>query len=361
MADVTELQGGKVNITPDSLNKSYIKYRKELITIPTRSLSLMLPYVTIRPGVRYKEVIGQLDGDAQLRPYNKFAIDRNDVDIAGRELQTYLGSVVKQFDPNSVIESIYGSDTVQGDGLKGVPVTALVFAYLLKKIGENLFNVVFTAERDDNGDKTKDLFNGFRTIAKMEIADGKISEDKGNLHYFSKITPENAIDVFEEFVLSSNSKLLEQQNLNLLCSPTAEVYYKMAYRERFGSLKYNDKFDKQTLDIAKNVNIVALPNVPDDFLQLSTKKNVQIGLCTNAPECNFQVNKSLVSHFLLDFVGTMFFGTQYESISPEFLHIGMLKESSSPNTPSQGGTEQGGQEGAGNTQASEGGTNGSGE
>lgn len=292
----------------------------------------MLPYVTLRPGIRYKEVIGQLDGDAELRPYNKFAIDRKDVTIAGRELQTYLGSVVKQFDPNSVVESIYGSDTVQGEGLKGVPITVLVFSYLLKQIGENLFNAVFTAKRNDTGDKTKDLFDGFQTIVKNEIADNHISESKGNLHYFEKITQENAIDVFEDFILSANKKLLEQQDLNLLCSPAAEVYYKMAYRERFGSLKYNDKFDKNTLDIAKNVNIVSLPNVPDDFLQLSTKKNVQIGICTNAKECKFEIRDSLVSHFLLDFVGTMFFGTQYESISPEFLHVGLLKTSTGGST-----------------------------
>lgn len=339
MPDTSALEGGKVNITPESLNKSFIKYRKELITIPRRSLSVMLPYVTVRTGIRYKEMIGQLDGDAQLRPYDKFDIDREDVNIAGRELQTYLGSVVKQFDPNSVVDSIYGSDTVQGEGLKGVPITALVFAYLLKRIGEHLFECVFTAERNDAGKTTKDLFDGLMTIAKSEITKGTISEEKGNLSYFEKITQENALDVFEGFVQSANDKLLEQQNLNLLCHPTAAMYYKMAYRERYGQLNYNNKFDKTSLDIAPNVSIIPLPNVPQDFMQLSTKKNVQIGICTNAPECKFEINKSLVSHFLLDFVGTMFFGTQYESISPEFLHIGMVK--STVSNPPQGGSGQG--------------------
>lgn len=53
---------GEVKITPDSLNKSFVKYRKELLMMPVYGLKNILPYVTIRKGVRYKEVVGQLEG-----------------------------------------------------------------------------------------------------------------------------------------------------------------------------------------------------------------------------------------------------------------------------------------------------------
>lgn len=340
MAGTTETNSGAVKITPDSLAKSYVKYRKELITIPQRSLSIMLPYVTLRPGIRYKEVVGQMDGDIELAPYNPIDTQDADTTINARELETFLGDVVKPFDPNSVVQSIYGSDTVQGEGLKNVPITALVFAFLLKKLGDKLLNAVFTAVRNPKGKTTKDLFNGYQTIVKSEIANGAISEDKGNLHYFDKINADNAIDVFEEFVQSANDKLVEQDGLNLLCSRKAMQYYNIAYRDRFGSLPYNTKFEKPTLDIAPNIKLVDLPNVPIDFMQLSSKKNVQMGICTNTPDCKFEVNKSLKSHFWLDFVGTMFFGVQYESISPEFLHIGMQKTTAS-NPPQGGDTQEG--------------------
>lgn len=126
-------EGSTIQITPDSLNTSYAKYRKDLIQMPTRALDEVAKYMSRRLGVRGKETVGELNGDMQIGPYSLTRVDENGVTITGRTLETYLGSGVKPFEPNAVRESIYGSNVFQGDALKNQPITKLVGAYLFAK------------------------------------------------------------------------------------------------------------------------------------------------------------------------------------------------------------------------------------
>lgn len=313
---------GSVQITPESLAKSFVKYRKDLIVMPMYGLNKILPFLTLRTGVRYQEVVGELTGDMQLGPYHITRRDDNDVKIVGRILQTYLGSAIKGFDPNSVVESIYGSSIVQGEGLKNVPITKAVWAYLLGKLGEHLYNEMFTAVRSDNGTTTHDLFNGYQTIVKKEIHDEKMTSAIGNLHAISAITAENAVDVIEEFYDAADEKLKDQKT-TLLCSNAIKRKYEYAYRTQYGHLPYNNEFKKVYLDGEDNCRLVGLGNVPDNFLMMTPKQNLLAGIATEGPGVTFECKDSLTSHFLLDFVATMFFGVQFESINKEKLLIGM--------------------------------------
>ena len=79
-----------VNITPEALAESAIKYRKELLKMPVLALDKSLPFMTLRPGVRYKEIVGELGGDIQLGPYSDSRVDQSDVTVKGRTLETFL-------------------------------------------------------------------------------------------------------------------------------------------------------------------------------------------------------------------------------------------------------------------------------
>lgn len=313
---------GSVQITPESLAKSFVKYRKDLIVMPMYGLNKILPFLTLRTGVRYQEVVGELTGDMELHPYHITKRDDEDMKIVGRILQTYLGSAIKGFDPNSVLESIYGSNVVQGEGLKNVPITKAVWTYLLGKLGEHLYETMFTAVRKDDGSKTKDLFNGYKTIVGTEIKAGAISEDLGNLHVIEAITNENAVDVIEGFFDAAHEKLKDEKT-TLLCSNSIKRKYEYAYRTQYGHLPYNNEFKKVYLDGEDNCRLVGLGNVPDNYLQMTTRQNLLAGIATDGAGVTFKCEKSLTSHFLLDFVATMFFGVQFESINKEKLLIGM--------------------------------------
>ena len=313
-----------VNITPQSLSQSAVKYRKELLKMPLFSMSKLLPYVTLRTGVRYKEIVGELSGDMQMAPYKVRRHDDNDVDIKGRELEVYFGNCVKGFNPNSVVQSLYGADIVKGEGLKNVPITLQVLTYLMGKMGENLYNESFTAVRDATGDTTHDLFNGLKTIAAAEITGGGLAANKGNLvANMTAPTQSTVISFFEDFVDAADEKLKGQKSF-LLCHPKWKRMYERAYREEFGPLRYNNEFNTLSLDGEPNVEIVGLSCVPEDFLQLSTKENVLFGTNLESDQSSVLVEKALDSHFLLDFVAAMFWGCQYESLSKERLLIGTI-------------------------------------
>jgi len=45
-------------------------------------------------------------------------------------------------------------------------------------------------------------------------------------------------------------------------------------------------------------------------------------LATEGDKCSFDVAENKLSHFLVDFVATMYFGAQFESISKERFLVG---------------------------------------
>lgn len=312
---------GEVQITPESLNKSFVKYRKELMMMPVYGLRNILPYVTLHQGIRYKETVGQLDGDMQLRPYSPKQIDTEDVKINGRELETFFGSCIKAFDPNSVVQSIYGSNIVQGDGLKNVPITKAVCTFLMGKLGEHLYDTIFTAKRNASGSTTAELYNGFKTIADQEILDGNITTAKQNLVNIDAITQENAEDMVNEIYTAMHNKLKDQETI-MYMSNDNKLLYERSYQDNHGSLPYNQQFKKTFVEGSDGrCTIVGISCVPKDFIMVTPKRNAIVGVATSGSQVIFGVEKSLVSHFWLDFVATMFFGVQFDTISPEMLLI----------------------------------------
>lgn len=310
-----------INITPDELKTSFAKYRKDLIQIPSRALDEAAKYMSRRIGVRGKETVGQLDGDMQLGPYSLTRKDENGVTITGRTLETYLGSCVKPFEPNKVRESIFGSNVFQGEALKNQPITKLVGAFLFGKLGEGLFNELFTAKRNETGTKTVDLFDGFKTITDKEIKAKAVSTDKGNLKQTTKLTNVNAVDVLEEFYDAADEKL-KKENTFMFMSSYELMLYRRAYRSVYGQLNYNEKFEQLHLDGNNKCTLVGLDNVPQGFKIITPGSNMLIGLATEGDNCTFECKDSLTSHFLIDFVATMYFGTQFETISKERILFG---------------------------------------
>lgn len=313
---------GSVQITPDSLNKSFIKYRQDLITMPMYGLNKVLPYVSLRPGVRYKEAVGELTGDMQLAPFHYTRRDDNDVTINGRELETFLGNAVKGFDPISVVKSIYGSQIVQGEGLKNVPITKAVWTYLMGKLGEHLYESIMTARHNDAGTTTDTLFNGFITIAEDEMAKATpaMSAGLGNYHELaSAITANNAEDSVNEIFDSMDEKLKDEDTI-MLMNPNTKLFYERDYQATHGSLPYNKEFKKTFVEGSDNkCQMVSLGCVPSGKIIVSTKQNLLVGIATSGTGVTFECKDSLTSHFLLDFVASMFFGCQFESINKERL------------------------------------------
>ena len=323
---------GKVVITEQqlaTLATSAAKLRKELLLMPLMAMSDFLAHVSLRTGIRYSETIGELTGHMELGPYSKTRRDTDDVNITPRTLYTYLGSVVKEFDPNTAYQSVWGSNITKGEALKNTDLTRQVLAKLASEVGNALYWAQWGAVRNPSGDKTVDLFDGFDTIAKKEVEAGTVSEAKGNLYKIdiSTIDKTNAVDTLKAIYRAADHHLKQGKTKLFVPSRILDAYND-DYKITTGSIPYNTQFNQTFVEGSSNkCEIVALPNKGDsEFMQLTTKSNMLAGTCQMSDEESVSVEK--YAPFTLDFVMTMFYGVQYESINKErILFIGKGKDS----------------------------------
>lgn len=314
----------ELKITDSELQKSAVTYRKELLIMPVIAAKATLQHMTARSGVAGREVLGQLSGGIELGPYDPNRKDDTGLDINPRTLETYLGSVVKRFDMNSVAKTVYGALTTQGDGLASLDLVRQVLNYLAMQLGRNLNLCIFSAKRNDSGTLTKDLFDGFDTITQKEIEGGSIATGKGNfIELGEAITESNAVDTL--------MKIYEQADDTLQGVPTKmfvpfNVYsaYNRDYMASFGNVIYNTEYKKTYLEGTDNlceiVPLVSKKGSP--FIHLTTKGNMVYGYGDGLADEKIAVEK--YHEFLLSFVATMYFGCQFETISKERLMVAKL-------------------------------------
>lgn len=314
----------ELKITDSELQKSAVTYRKELLIMPVISAMATLQHMTARPGVAGREVLGQLSGGIELGPYDPHRKDDDGLAITPRKLETYLGSVIKRFDMNSVAKTVYGALTTQGDGLASLDLTRQVLNYLAMQLGRSLNLCIFSASRNESGTLTKDLFDGFDTITQKEVTAGTISQDAGNFIQLGEaITESNAVDTL--------MKIYEQADDSLQGVPSKmfvpfNVYraYNKDYMASFGNVIYNTEYKKTYLEGTDNlceiVPLVSKKGSP--FIHLTTKGNMVYGYGDGMADEKIAVEK--YHEFLLSFVATMYFGCQFETISKERLMVAKL-------------------------------------
>lgn len=315
----------KVIITPEDLATSARKYRSELIMQPVHALADTLKHMTLRTGIRFAETVGELSGDIEIGPYSESRVDDEDVAIKGRTLYTYLGSVVKNFSPNSVASSLYGSAITKGEALKTTEITKQVLAFLGAKIGQGLDLHIFDAVRDGNGTGSADLYNGFDTITAKEIAGGGIATAKGNLYEFSeKIDKNNAVDSIVSFCRTADPLLVgRNKNLKLFLPINVLNAYNDDYKATTGAVPYNTQFEQQYVEGFLNIEMVPMyQKAGSEYLHLTTANNMLVGVNLQGEEERIEVEKH--HPFLLSFIATMFFGVEFESIAKERMLVGKL-------------------------------------
>lgn len=183
---------------------------------------------------------------------------------------------------------------------------------------------MWNAVRKSNGDKTIDLFNGFDTIAQTEITAGKLTKELNNLFSFTEaIDSTNAVDMLKTFYRFSTDEL-QGETTKLFIPKSIYNAYVDDYQSTVGSVPYNKEFKKTFLEGSDDLcELVALPSKKGSgFIQLSTKENMLIGVDQESDLEKIIVEKHAA--FVLQFIATLFFGCQYESISPERLLVGKL-------------------------------------
>lgn len=313
-----------INISDAELKKSAVTYLKELLMMPIIAAEATLQHMTPRPGVAGREVLGQLSGGIELGPYDPKRYDDDGLDIKPRTLETYLGSVIKRFDLNSVAKTVYGSLTTQGEALTSLDLARQVLNYLSMQLGRNLNLHIWNAKRNDTGDKTADLFDGFDTITQKEIAAGTIDTSEGNFMQLSQAIDEsNATDILMS-IYESADDILQGVPTKMFVPISIYRAYNKDYLASFGNVVYNTQFKKTYLEGTDNlcelVPLVSKKGSP--YIHLTTKSNMIYGYGDGLDSEKIAIEKH--HEFLLSFVATMFFGCQFETINKERLMVAKL-------------------------------------
>lgn len=302
--------------------KAAIKYRKEFLAMLVIGIEEILPYVTVRTGIRYAESVGTLSMNAQFQPYKSNIKTGKDATLAFRELKTYMGAIDYEFEPDSAATLIIGegADT-KGEGQKNADIVRKCLTEICKTLSENLNNVLWSAVRNANGTTSADLFDGWDTITSKEILAGNISAAKGNyLKLTEAITGVNAVDVLKNAYRKANEILKGRKTLLYVPRSIVEKY-EDAYSLLHNATPWVQGFEQKVIEGSEGkCQFVSLTSkAGSKYLHLSVKENMLIGVDQMSDLEDIAIEH--FSAFTLEFVATMFFGVEFESIDPRRLFV----------------------------------------
>lgn len=303
-------------------------YRKDLLRLPILCLDEELAHMTLRPGIRYSEVVGTTDLDVELQPYVRNARQKVDLELDLRELKTYFGTVNADFDPNKNISTLMGHRASQasGDGLETTPQAQEVLALVPKKIGRKLKSALFKAKRNSAGKTTMDLFDGFDTIAEREIADGNISAENGNyLKLSAKPDKFNTLELCQE-ILDAMSPELRGEDCVMYVPQTFLDNYNRSYKLDGGALVYKDQYDQTFVEGSQGrLRIVPLVGkAGSNLIQICPESNMLVGCDQLSDKETVRVANYEPDTFTL--MMRMFWGCEYESIDARRLLVVEIPE-----------------------------------
>lgn len=305
---------GKLTFTLQQYQEAATIYRKDLLMLPIIGIQESLQYMTGRPGIRYKEEVASISGDAQFAPYKPSRSQDFNLNLDFRTLETYFGSVVAKFEPNSAISTLLGTGATKGDGQMTTPTALHVLALIAKGLAEHLNDALWNGKRNPAGDTTADLFDGFDTIKENEIAAGAIASDLGNYMKIDEaITSANAVDIAKSILFSLDPRLRKEE-LYMFCSQDFADKYNEGYLMTHGGIAYNTQYDQTSVEGSNGrLKLVPLYNKMDSkYIHVCPKSNMLVGFDQMGDVENIMVKE--YEPFILSYIATMFFGVQFESI-----------------------------------------------
>lgn len=306
---------GKLTFTLQEFQEAATKWRSDLLMLPIIGIQETLKYMTARPGIRYKENVGALSGDAQFGPYKPSRSTDFNLNVDYRTLETFMGSVVAKFEPNSAVSTLLGQvGATKGDGQMKAPTALHVLALIARGLSEHLNEAIWAGKRNAAGDTTIDLFDGFDTITDKEITSGAIAAEEGNyMKLTEEITSANAVDAAKEILFSLDPRL-RSQDLYMFCTQDFADKYNEGYLLSHGGINYNTQYSQTTVEGSNGrLHIIPMYNkIGSKFIHICPKSNMLIGYDQMGDVESVMVKE--YEPFILSYIATMFFGCQFESI-----------------------------------------------
>lgn len=317
---------GKLSWTLETFQEAAVKYRKDLLMLPLIGIEETLKYMTARPGIRYQERVGEMNGEAHFMPYNAGYIHNFNLELDYRTLETHFGKCITRFEPNTAISTILGTGATKGDGQMQTPTALLVLSLIAKSLSESLNNAIWNGKVKESSPEAGALFDGFDTITTEEITNNNISTSKGNyMELTEEITAANAVDVAKQILWSLDPRLRSQE-LYMYCSQDFVDKYNEGYLLTHGATPYNTQYGQQAVE-GSNGKLIFVPlynKADSNFIHVSPKSNMLVGYDQMSDYESVMVKE--YEPFLLTYIATIFFGVQFESIDKRRLMVVKLAD-----------------------------------
>lgn len=316
-----------------ALEQAGTTYRKDLLAMPLALLQPVLAHMTMRPNVRGKEIVGEISEGAEIRPYRsaKDAIEGLPP-IALRELETYRGDVVREFDPNMLLGTIF-TDRV-ATPLAEREIARKMSFLMAQSVSNKFYKALWSAKRNASGQTTMDLFDGFATIIDKEISAAAIASDKGNFADLGLLNEANVGDkLLEAYNDAVSEELQNEGNIKLFIPRTIYNQYNKWYLAEFGSVAYNKEYKKTYLEGTDDtVELVPMTGLKDTGKLLFTVRNNMLVGCDQMSDTERVEIRRPDNPKALQFFMMLYFGVQLESLSPQRLMVGKFT-TTAPETP----------------------------
>lgn len=333
------VNNSNITITEQVLLEQARKYDKTLRTLPMIAMQDTLQYVTVVPNVQGDLVLSHLKARSRWATYRNNDDQNTAISIDPRILTTRLCSLEVKFDPNQVAGKLYQQRPNTGDALKDVPIAAQVLMEIMREAGEDMNMALFSASFTANGKTETTCFDGWDTIAQKEITAGNIDTGKGNYLDLSAntIDQSNAFDAINYIYASCNEKLKGYGNINrpvfIYCSPNIQMYYNMGCKDYLGDVPYNKQWNQTSIlgSDGKAILVPIISKAGSNFIQVTTKGNMLFGTDRLTDMNDLKVKVPELWDVLAG--GTMWAGTQYESIEKENLLVAKIGGVAGPTNP----------------------------
>jgi len=310
------------------LNKSAQQYKKKILQLPSIGISEALPHMTGRPGVTYKQTVGEIFADSELRPYDGNMNAKETAGLKEQTLETFLGSCVELFDPNELRQTIYAQLKANAGKISDAEFNKAMLFAIMDSVLEKLNDSLWSATRNSAGSTTSALFNGFDTITTTEKSEGNIASGKNNYKSLSEaITDSNAVDMLKTIYRAMSDELRAQKTKMFV---PYDIYdaYNDDYQLTVGATPYNKEFQKTFVEgSARKCELVPLSSkTGSNYIHISTKANMLYGYGAGVENEKIEVRRG-DNAFKLQMILAMFFGVQFATLNPKRLFVAEMVSS----------------------------------
>jgi hypothetical protein len=253
-----------------------IKYRKDLLIAPMTAFSDITQHFNVVLGCQGKMISGTLNNGAQLRPYRLAKDSTDTTKITPREMENFKGDLVEEFDPSSVLATLYRENTSTKPDK--YDIAGKVAMYIARQVGEKLVDCLFTAVRNAVGNTSAELFNGFDKLVDIALAEvtPALSVALGNYQDYSAttITRLNVGSELLKLYRATNKKL--KKGCKMYIPMTLLEWYQDWYKIENGNAPFGADVEQLYLDgTAKKCEIVAMSEMEDGkYIYFSKKDNM---------------------------------------------------------------------------------------